>query len=375
MPSPLKVAIVHEWLTSYAGSERVLEQILHLYPQADLYVLCDFLPPGDRDFLAGRQPTVSFIQRLPGAAKRYRSYLPLMPLAVEQLDVTGYDLVISSSHAVAKGVLIGPDQIHVSYVHSPMRYAWDLQHIYLREARLERGIKSWFARAVLHYLRIWDTRTANGVDAFLANSAYIGRRIRKCYGRDCTVVYPPVDVERFTFRDIKEDYYLTASRLVPYKCVPLVVEAFRQSGRRLIVVGDGPERAAVERLAQGASNIEYLGYQPTERLIELMGKARAFVFAGEEDFGIAPVEAQACGTPVIAYGSGGVLESVVDGTTGLFFETQTTAAIQRALERFEAAPPMSAQACRANAERFSISNFHRSFLQAVQEALGKAGRV
>ena len=240
--APLKVAVVHEWLVNCAGSEKVVEQILQVYPQADLFALVDFLGDGERAFLGGRRATTSFLQRMPFARRHYRNYLPLMPLAVEQFDLSAYDLVISSSHAVAKGVITGPDQVHVSYVHTPIRYAWDLQHQYLRESGMARGLKSVIARATLHYLRIWDTRSANGVDSFLANSAYVGRRIRKAYRREATVLYPPVDVARFALRTDKEDFYLTASRMVPYKRMAMIVEAFVATPqRRLVVIGDGPE--------------------------------------------------------------------------------------------------------------------------------------
>ena len=366
-----RVAITHDWLTTYAGAERVLEQFLLLYPEADLYCVCDFLPPDERGFLDGRQPRTTFVQRLPGARTRYRSYLPLMPLAVEQLDLSGYDLVISSSHAVAKGVLTGPDQLHVSYVHTPIRYAWDLQHQYLKESGLDRGLKGWLARYFLHRIRLWDLRTANSVDAFVANSRFIARRIWKAYRREADVIYPPVDVKGFVFCEKKDDYYLTASRLVPYKRVDLIVEAFaKMPERRLKVVGEGPERGKIERIASGHPNIELLGYQSSVGLAELMGAAKAFVFAAEEDFGIAPVEAQACGTPVIAYGRGGALESVragdVPNPTGIHFREQTVPAVIGAIDRFERdGGSIRAEDCRRNAERFSAEHFRESFAALV----------
>ena len=370
-PPALKVAVVHDWLTLCAGGERVLEQILNIWPDADLFSVVDFLSDEDRRQLRGKHATTTFIQRLPWARRRYRAYLPLMPLAIEQLDLDRYDLVISSSHAVAKGVITGPDQLHVSYVHSPMRYAWDLQHQYLAEAGLTRGIRSALARLVLHYMRIWDLRSSNGVDHFVANSNFIARRIRKVYRREAEVVHPPVNIDRFSLRSDKEDFYFTASRMVPYKKIPLIVEAFtRMPGRRLVVVGDGPE---FERARAGAGpNVRMLGYQGNEVLVDHMQRARAFVFAAEEDFGIAPVEAQACGTPVIAYGKGGALETVVgDGEhrTGLFFGEQTVDAIRDAVERFEAlSTPPTPAACRHNAERFGCTLFRRRFSQLVDSA-------
>lgn len=373
----MKTAIVHEWLSTYAGSERVLEQLLQIYPQADLYAVIDALPAGERGFLRGRQAKTSFIQRLPFARTHFRHYLALMPLAVEQLDLSAYDLVISSNHAVAKGVITGPNQLHVSYVHSPMRYAWDLQHQYLNESGLNRGWKRALlgplVRGLLHYLRSWDQRSANGVDEFVANSAFIARRIRKFYRREARVIHPPVDIDRFTLRTDKEDFYLSASRLAPYKRVPLIVEAFAEMPeQRLVVIGDGPDHERVRRALP--PNVQMLGFQPAAKLVDWMQRARALVFAAEEDFGIAPVEAQACGTPVIAYGRGGSLESVRgDGPrpTGLFFMEQTAASIRDAVRRFEAsrAGAFSPADCRAHAEGFSAPIFRERFESLVSAQL------
>jgi glycosyltransferase involved in cell wall biosynthesis len=370
----MKVAIVHDWLTLKGGAETCLEEFLRLFPQADLFCVVDFMPPEDRGFLGGRQPATTFIQRLPGAAKRYRSYLPLMPVAIEQLDVTGYDLVISSSYAVAKGVVTGPDQVHVAYTYSPIRYAWDLQEQYLAEAGLARGFKSRVARAILHYIRLWDTRTANGVDHFVAISGFIARRIRKAYGRGATVIYPPVDLDRFAFSDAsREDFYVTMSRMVPYKRMPLIAEAFRaMPDRRLVVIGDGPEMPSVR--AAAGPNVTVMGRQPDAVVADHLRRAKAFLFAAEEDFGIAPLEAQACGTPVIAYGKGGALETIRghdgDGQTGVFFYEQTPEAIVAAVERLEARlPHITPCACRANVERFSVPRFRAEFGAFVADAM------
>ncbi|MEO8804596.1 MAG: glycosyltransferase family 4 protein [Burkholderiaceae bacterium] len=364
----MKIAIVHEWLSTYAGSERVLEQLLQIYPQADLFAVVDVLPDSERAFLQGRIPKTTFIQRLPFARTKFRAYLPLMPLAVEQLDLSAYDLVLSSNHAVAKGVITGPAQLHLSYVHSPMRWAWDLQHNYLAESGLAKGLKSALVRALLHYMRGWDQRSANGVDVFVANSRFIAQRIRKAWRREAEVIYPPVDIERFALREDKEDFYLSASRMVPYKRVPLIVEAFAEMpDKRLVVIGDGPEYERVKRNLP--PNVRLLGFQPTAQLVDWMQRARAMVFAAEEDFGIAPVEAQACGTPVIAFGRGGSLETV-RGTgpspTGLYFMAQTAASIRDAVQRFEAAPAgFSAADCRAHAEGFSAPLFRARFEACV----------
>jgi glycosyltransferase involved in cell wall biosynthesis len=378
----MRTAVIHEWLVNYAGSERVLEQMLGCFPDADLFSVVDFLTDEERTFVHGKRATTTFIQRLPFARSKYRHYLPLMPLATEQLDVSGYDLVLSSSHAVAKGVLTGPDQLHICYVHSPIRYAWDLQHQYLQESGLTRGLKSAMARLILHYMRLWDLRTANGVDHFIANSEFIARRIWKVYRREATVIYPPVDVEGFEFSSHKQDYYLAASRLVPYKKMDLIVEAFAaMPDKKLIVVGDGPDMAKVK--AKAGSNVEVLGYQSFARLKELMQGAAAFVFAAEEDFGITPVESQACGTPVIAFGKGGALETVRGiGThphpTGVFFEQQTPGSIVGAVAKFEAQrEAMRPEYCRENALRFSTAEFRRrysTFVRSCVEAATKTGK-
>jgi len=372
----MKIAIVHDWLVTYAGAERVLEQLLSLYPTADLFSLVEFVPPGERQFLGNRKVRISFIQRLPAARRFYRQYLPLMPLAVEQFDLSGYDLVISSSHAVAKGVLTGPDQLHVCFCHSPMRYAWDLQHQYLRELGLTSGLRAGIARYVLHRLRSWDLRTATGVDHFVANSDFVARRIWKTYRRRSVVIYPPVDVEAFFPGLVRDNYYVTASRLVPYKRIDLIVEAFSSTPqRRLLVIGDGPEAQKIRRKA--APNIELLGRQPFPILLEHLQRARAFVFAAEEDFGIAPVEAQACGTPVIAYARGRALESIRGSTdshpTGEFFPEQSVPSLLAAIERFERnSRSIDPMACRQNALRFSVKRFRLEFAEYISRELRRS---
>lgn len=363
-----RVALVHDWLPVYAGAERVLEQMLHLFPNADLFSLIEYLPPDQRAFLQGRLVQTSFIQRLPFARRAYRYYLPLAPLAIEQFDLREYDLVISSSYVVAKGVLTTPDQLHISYVHSPIRYAWDLYFQYLKQGGLERGVRSWLARMILHYLRLYDATTATRPDMLVANSRHVARRIWKIYRRRARVVYPPVDTASFQPDGNKEDYYVTVSRLVPYKRVDLIVQAFaRMPQRKLVVIGDGPERNRIARLA--APNVELLGYQPFEMMRTYMQRARAFVFAAEEDFGIVPVEAMACGTPVIAYGRGGVRETVVEGETGLFFYEQTPEAVCEAVERFEQMEKsLSIERICLQAERFSVARFREAFGRLVEQA-------
>ena len=294
-----------------------------------------------------------------------------MPLAVEQFDLSCYDIIISSSYAVAKGVITGPDQLHISYVHSPMRYAWDLQHQYLQQAGLLHGPKSWVARWVLHKMRLWDVRTANGVDYFLANSRYIARRIRKVYGRESTIVYPPVALDRFQPISQEEDHigFLTCSRFVPYKMIDRIAAAFKMLDEPLIIIGTGPDWKKVKEAS--SSNVSLLGFQPHDALLEHLQKARAFLFMAEEDFGIACVEAQACGIPVIAYGKGGSLESIRGvwsgdpwptnyQPTGIWFREQTPEALADAVHYFQANQHrFSSEACRANALRFSIERFRQ----------------
>lgn len=360
----LRVAIVHDFLYTYAGAERVLEQILAVYPDADLFSLFDFLPEGERHFIRNKPVKTSFIQRMPFARRKHRMYLPLMPLAIEQLDVSNYDLVISSSYLAAKGVITKPTQLHVCYCHTPVRFAWDMQGQYLSQGKLLRGPKSLVARSILHYIRNWDVRSANGVDVFVTNSRFVGQRVQKVYRRDSSVIYPPVNTSRFTAHADKEDFYLTASRLVPYKRIDLIIEAFnRMPDKKLIVVGDGPEMERLKAIA--GPNVRLLGQQPAERLRRYLQLARGFVFAAEEDFGIAPVEAQACGTPVLAFGRGGVLESIVPGKTGLFFDEQTPQSIIAALREFDKIE-WDAAAIRRNAENFSNRHFREQFRRLVE---------
>ena len=372
----MRIAIIHDWLVTYGGGERVLEQLLMLYPEADLFSIVDFIPQDQRQFLKNKPVNTSFIQKLPFAGTKYRQYLPLMPLAIEQFDLSAYDLVISSSHAVAKGVLTGPDQLHISYVHTPIRYAWDMQHQYLRESGLNKGLKGWIARAMLHRIRLWDYRTANGVDAFIANSRFIAHRIWKVYRREATVIYPPVDVEAFSLRETKEDFYVTASRMVPYKKIDLIIAAFsKMPEKKLVVIGDGPDFKKIKTYA--GKNVELLGYQPFNVLNDYLQRAKAFIFAAEEDFGIAPVEAQACGTPVIAFGKGGALETLngleAAQPTGVFFKEQTVPALLEAIKLFDAKQSrFIASSCRNNALRFGVERF-RTEMRAFIDSHYKKG--
>lgn len=376
--SEARVAVVHEWLYVYAGAEKVLEQILHLFPKADIFSLIDFLPPKQRDFLGGRKVNTSFLQKMPMARTKHQFFLPFMPLAMERFDLSGYDLVITSSYAVAKGILSGPNQLHLCYCHSPVRYAWDLQHQYLHQWRLDHGPKALLATWILHKLRIWDRVTANGVDRFMANSRFIARRIWKTYRRNSSVVYPPVDTKNFSPGEgPRGDEYVTLSRLVGYKRVDLLVETFRRlPDRKLVVVGKGEELDNLRAIAP--PNVRFTGGLPHEQLLATLRQARAFLFAAEEDFGISPVEAQACGIPVICYGRGGALETVrgvwsgeisARPSTGVFFSKQEVDSVLDAIQFFESREDsFTRAACVENASRFTPQTFQREFMSVVDNS-------
>ncbi len=360
----LKVAIVHEWFVDYSGSERVVEQMLACFPQADLFAQVCSLPPNKRGFLNYKDVTTSFIQNLPFGTKKYRSYLPLMPYAVETFDLSSYDLIISSNHAVAKGVITGPNQLHLCMCYSPMRYAWDLTHQYRRESGIDRGIKGVVSQFLLHNLRNWDVRAANGVDKFIAISEYIARRIEKVYRRESTVIYPPVDTTAFSPGKSRDEFFVTASRFVPYKRINLIVDAFRAlPEKRLIVIGDGPVFAKIA--ATKPENVTLLGFQSHEVLVDHLQRAKAFLFAAEEDFGIAPVEAQACGTPVIAFGRGGASETILDGITGVHFLEQTVESLVDGINRFSL-KSFDHEAIRDHALKFSPARFRAEFSEFVE---------
>lgn len=331
----MKTALVHEWFADYAGSERVVESFTNIWPDADIFTLVNLLNEEENKIvLKSKTAKTSFIQKLPFAKTKHRWYLPLFPFAIERFDFTKYDLIISSSHAVTKGLRKKPDQLHISYCHSPMRYAWDNAELYLNQAKISRGLKGLAARSVINYLRKWDLKTAVRPDYLIANSKFIAGKIKRIYNRDSDVIYPPVDVNKFEPVSEKENYFLTASRLVPYKRVDLIVDAFSMmKDKKLKIVGDGPELKSIK--SKASDNIEILGYKDGNELKSLMQKAKAFVFAAEEDFGITVVEAMACGTPVIALNKGGTAETVIDEKTGILFDSQTAESIKKAVLRFE----------------------------------------
>ena len=363
----MKKALIHDWFSTYAGAEKCVESFTNIWDDFEIYSLIDFLSGTDRDkILKGKHAHTSFIQKLPFAKDKYRNYLPLFPLAIEQFDLSDYDVVLSSSHAVAKGVLTHSNQLHIAYVHTPIRYAWDLYHQYLRESGLDRGLKGMLAKYFLHKIRLWDASTANRVDHYVANSRYIARRIKKTYGKPSDVIYPPVDVDKFTLREAKEEFYLTASRMVPYKKIDLIVEAFSQMDKKLLVIGDGPDMAKIK--SKAGKNVELLGFADDETMADLMGRAKAFVFAAEEDFGITPVEAQACGTPVICFGRGGARETVLDGESGLYFMEQNAKELLAAVAKFEQNyDKFEPTKIRENSLKFSRARFEAEIKSYVEK--------
>ena len=373
MDSNLKYALVHEWLTPEAtgGSELVVKEILQ-YIDADLYALIDFESTNPQSYLYQKDIKTTFLQKFPLARAGVQKYLPLLPIAIEQLDVNHYDIILSSSHAVAKGILTNPHQLHICYCHTPMRYAWDLTFDYLKGDRKGKGIQGIITRYILHRLRQWDVLSANRVDYFIANSQHTARRIWRCYRRQAKVIYPPVNLEKFEFCPKKEDFYLTISRLVSYKQICLIVKAFNKLKKPLVIIGSGSQLNEIRVIAE--SHIQVLGWQPDNIVKRYITKAKAFVYAACEDFGIALVEAQACGTPVIAYGKGGALETVKDirtypkDGTGLLFNLQQPEALVKTVEIFEQLPTkIDPENCRSQAAKFSPAIFKQSYLQFIED--------
>ncbi len=360
----MKIAIVHDWFKVEGGAENVVTSLLNIYPEADFFSIVDFFTDAQRKkILGGKKATYTFIQRLPFAKKYFQHYLFLFPLAIERLDLRKYDLVISSSHAVAKGVLTGPDQLHICYCHTPMRYAWDMYFAYKEEHQI-KGIKEKFLSYVLHNIRIWDVVSSNRVDHFIANSSFVKQRISKYYRRDAEIIYPPVSTNRYSLCKEKEDYYFTASRLVPYKKIKMIVETFVENGKPLIVAGSGAELKEITRIA--TSNITILGHVSDEKMVALMEKAKAFVFAAYEDFGIIPVEAMLCGTPVIAYAKGGIKNTIIDNLTGLLYHEQNSKSLNNAIDKFETMT-FDYTTISKHASKFSNERFEKEIKEFVEE--------
>lgn len=367
----MKKALVHDWFSVYAGAERCVESFTNIWDDFDIFSLVDFLDSKDREIiLKGKISQTSFIQNLPLSKNKFRNYLPLFPFAIEQLDLREYDLVLSSSHAVAKGVLTRHDQLHISYIHTPIRYAWDMYLNYLEQNSLQSGFKSLLARYFLHKIRLWDIACANRVDLYIANSNFVSNRIRKIYRKDSKVIYPPVDTNKFKINSKKDDFYITVSRLVAYKKVDLIVRAFNENGKKLVVIGDGNEMTRIKSIAR--SNIEILGFQDSKISADMMSRAKAFVFAAIEDFGITPVEAQACGTPVICLNRGGARESVIDGVSGVYFADQNVQGIVEAVDKFEKnLDKFDSNIIKAHAGRFSKERFESEIKEFVEDSYGK----
>jgi glycosyltransferase involved in cell wall biosynthesis len=359
-PDPQKIAIVVDALAAYSGAERVLESVLELFPKAPIYSLVY-----DPSVLAGSSISdhkvhTSWIQGLPGSVQYYRNYLPLLPLAIEQFDLRGFDIVISFSYAVAHGVLCRPDQLHISYTYAPLRYAWQNAHEYF-----QHGPLSPLAKLTLHYLRMWDQNAASRVDHFVAISNWTAACIWRAYRRDAEVIYPPLETERFKPLSPRGDYYVAFSRLVRHKRMEIIVEAFSRLGLSLVVIGDGPERKKLEDLA--APNVKLLGWQSDDASAELVGRARALVHAAEEDFGLVIAEAQAAGCPVIAYGGGSAGEIVQEGKTGLLFEEPTVESLIYAVQHFEKEANFDYRSkAIKNSHRFSKDKFQKQFSLMVE---------
>ncbi len=359
-----KIALVHYWLTGMRGGEKVVESICNLFPDMDIFTLVH-----DRNKISpsinNHKIFTSFIQKFPFSRKKYQNYLPLMPVAIEQFDLSSYDIVISSESGIAKGVLTKPETCHFCYCHTPMRYLWNMYFDYLKNENI-RFLKRNIIEIFFNYLRVWDLATASRVDYFISNSNNVKKRILKYYRRDSEVIYPPVDVEGMVFETKKQDYYLVVSQLVSYKRIDLAVEAFNELKKELIIIGEGPDLKRLKKIAR--SNIKFLGWQSSESLRQYYANAKAFIFPGEEDFGITPVEAQASGTPVIGFGRGGLLETVSGGETGLFFYKQDFKDLIDIVETFEASSgKFDCYKIRENSLKFSRQRFENDLKKFLEE--------
>lgn len=362
----LKIALIHDWCYVNGGAEKVVKAINEVWPQIDNYTLFDVMNSSDKEYIFGKKKlTPSFIQYFPFLKKKHRYYFPLFKYAIEEFNLDKYDIVLTSSAGFSKNVLTNHNQLHICYCHSPMRYAWDFYHSYTNKRQLKNPILRNVVKLFFHKLRIWDVIGSNRVDFFVVNSKNIRNRLNKIYRRDSYVIYPPVDVEGFSLSKEKQSYYVTASRLVDYKRVDIIVEAFNNlSDKKIYIIGSGPEQKNLEKKAI-SKNIIFLNHISKDELINKFQKAKAFIFAANEDFGIVPVEAQACGTPVIAYASGGSLETVINKKTGLYFEEQTKESLVSAVIDFEKIK-LNQNEIRQNAENFSTKAFKSRFKSFVE---------
>lgn len=363
----MKVALIHYWLVSWRGGEKVLEELAEIFPDADIYTHVVDRELIETSPLKGRKIRTTFIQRLPWARKLYQAYLPLMPIALEQLDLSQYDLVISCESGPAKGVIVPPGVTHICYCFTPMRYVWDMYHEYLRHAGALRRI---LMRPLIHYLRIWDRLSADRVDHFLVDSAFAGRRIEKFYRRNATVLYPPIRLNEFELAPQNEGYYLVIGQLARYKRADLAVRAFNQLGLPLVVIGEGELYDEIKSIA--GPNITILGRQSRANVLAHYRGCKALVFPGVEDFGIVPLEAMATGKPVIAYAEGGALETVVDGVTGIYFRAQTEDSLREAVAKFEdGVCRFDSAVIRQHAAKFDVHRFKDELLGFIDKSLGR----
>ena len=373
----MKIALVCDWLTGMRGGERCLEAICELYPDADIFTLV-YLPGSVSGTIESHKIQTSYIQRLPGNIKNFRRYLPLFPHAIQKFDLSGYDCVLSFSHCVAKGVKVPNGIPHICYCHTPMRYAWHMRDEYLGAYK---GLKKFVVGAMLDYLKNWDRRTSAGVTHFIANSKNVQNHIKHAYNRDSTVIYPPVDHERFTISGEDGGYYLVVSALVPYKRVDLAVSAFKGINQKLLIAGNGSESDHLKEMA--SKNVSFIDSASDNEIAEYMKKSKALIFPGEEDFGIVLLEAQACGKPVIAFGKGGALETVIGlghnqnqtekiKATGIFFYEQSPEALRKSILLFEEMRDhFDAQKCRDNAIRFIRSVYQRSMGKYIRTVMAE----
>jgi len=359
-----KIALVHHWLIGMRGGEKIVESICRMFPQIDIFTLV-YNKHKISDLINSKNIHTSFIQKMPFSKKKHQVYLPFMPVAVEQFDVSGYDLVISIESGIAKGVLTKPDTCHICYCNTPMRYLWNMYFDYLENEK-PGFFKRNFIRYYFNYLRLWDLASAARVDYFISNSSNVAKRVLKYYNRDSEVIYPPVSLDKFQYSEDKKDFYLAVSQLVSYKRIDIAVDAFNDLGKELVIIGDGPEKKKLMKRA--AKNITFLGWQDDEVLKRHYSEAKAFIFPGEEDFGITPVEAQASGTPVIGFGKGGLLETVEENNTGLFFMKQDAESLIEALNKFESGDhEISSSKARKNAEKFDILIFEKNMKTFIME--------
>ncbi|MGQ3058005.1 MAG: glycosyltransferase [Nevskia sp.] len=364
----MKIAIVHYWIMSWRGGEKVLEALVKRFPNADVYTHVYDPEVVAASPLAGKTLRTTFIHRLPFAKRLYQKYLPLMPIALEQLDLSGYDLVISTESGPAKGVIVPPETAHICYCFTPMRYVWDMYHEYLAHV-------GWFTRLMMrpliHYLRLWDRLSADRVDHFLADSAFVARRINKFYRREAEVLYPPIEIDEFQQSELHEGFYLIVGALVRYKKADLAVRAFNRLGLPLVVIGDGELYDEIQAMA--GPNIKVLGRQSRTVILDHYRRCKALLFPGVEDFGIVPLEAMASGKPVIAYARGGALETVIDGITGLHFHAQTEDSLIAAVQRIEDGEiRFQADAIRSHAARFDIAHFNEQLTRFIHARTGLA---